>query len=172
MRRDAQGSLAIVESAKKGQSKVMIGENQNLFDMTFVDNASHAHILAAINMEKGSGIEGQAFFVTNDQPIFFWDYPKLLFHYLGYRNTHSVKLPQWFGYLLGDIMDTFTWILSPFVQLHPTLTRFRVKVITGNRYYDISKAKTLLGYTPIVPLMEGFKLTAEYWKSQGYGVAA
>ena len=161
-----------MESAKKGQWKVMIGDNQNLFDMTYVDNASHAHILAAIKMEKGSGIEGQAFFITNDQPIFFWDYPKLLFHYLGYRGTHSVRLPEWFAYVLGDTMDFFTWALSPFVALHPTLTRFRVKIITGNRYYNISKAKSLLGYKPIVPLIDGFKKTAEYWKTQGYGIAA
>ena len=57
--RDAQGSLAVVESAKRGQSSVMIGLNQNLFDLTYVDNVSHAHILAADKMEVGSGIEGE-----------------------------------------------------------------------------------------------------------------
>ena len=49
----------MVESAKRGQSSVMIGLNQNLFDLTYVDNVSHAHILAADKMEVGSGIEGE-----------------------------------------------------------------------------------------------------------------
>ena len=147
----------------------MIGENRNLFDLTYVDNVSHAHILAAEKMKKGSGIEGQAFFITNDQPIFFWDYPKILLHHLGYRGTQSISLPTPFAYFLGDLMDTIAWALSPFYVFHPTITRFRVKIITGNRYFDISKAKRVMGYEPIVPLMEGFKRTAEYWKSQGYG---
>lgn len=57
--RDSQGSLSIVESAMKGQWRVMIGKNNNLFDLTYVDNVSHAHLLAADKMELGSGIEGQ-----------------------------------------------------------------------------------------------------------------
>lgn len=57
--RDAQGSLAIVQSAKKGQSKIMIGKNENLFDLTYVDNAAYAHILAGEKMKMGTGIEGQ-----------------------------------------------------------------------------------------------------------------
>jgi sterol-4alpha-carboxylate 3-dehydrogenase (decarboxylating) len=67
-------------------------------------------------------------------------------------------------------MDGITKLLSPFVTLHPSITRFRVTVINGNRYYDTSKAKRLLGYKPIVELMEGFKLTADYWKGQGFGI--
>ena len=67
-------------------------------------------------------------------------------------------------------MDWLTKLLSPVVALHPSISRFRVTVVNGNRYYDISKAKQLLGYEPIVDLMEGFKLTANYWKSQGYGI--
>ena len=34
--RDSQGSLAMVQAAKRGQWRVIIGSNDNLFDMTFV----------------------------------------------------------------------------------------------------------------------------------------
>ena len=57
--RDSQGSLAMAQAAKRGQWRVMIGNNDNLFDMTFVDNAAYAHILAAEKVEKGNGIAGQ-----------------------------------------------------------------------------------------------------------------
>lgn len=57
--RDSQGSLAMAQAAKRGQWRVMIGSNDNLFDMTYVDNAAYAHILAAEKVEKDNGIAGQ-----------------------------------------------------------------------------------------------------------------
>ena len=69
-------------------------------------------------------------------------------------------------------MDFFTWVLKPIKQIHPTLTRFRVQVINGNRYFDISKAKKRLGYEPIVTLTEGMRRTADYWATQGYALSA
>jgi sterol-4alpha-carboxylate 3-dehydrogenase (decarboxylating) len=170
--RDAQGSYAIVEAARKGNWRIMIGDNMNLFDLTYVDNAAYAHILAARKLQFASGVDGEAFLITNDQPIFFWDYPKILWHALGYRGTQSVCLPKSVAYLIGDMMDFFTWVLKPIKAIHPTLTRFRVQVINGNRYFDISKAKKRLGYEPIVSLTEGMHRTSEYWKTQGYGIAA
>jgi sterol-4alpha-carboxylate 3-dehydrogenase (decarboxylating) len=159
--KDSQGSLAIVEAAKKGQSKVMIGNNESLFDLTYVDNVAYAHLLA---LEKLSDekVQGQVFIITNDQPIFFWDYPKVLLHELGYRNTQSIKLGNSFASFLADVMS-----LIPGYE--PSLTRFRIKIIQSNRYFNISKAKEILGYKPIVPLMEGIRLTAEYWKEMGCG---
>ena len=163
--RDAQGSLAIVEAAKRGQWRMMIGSNDNLFDMTYVDNAAYAHILAADKMTPTSGIGGEAFTITNDQPVFFWDYPKALYDGLGLKNTQQIRLSTSLAYALGALMDTMAWLMSPWKTLHPTLTRFRVQVISGNRYYDISKAKQLLGYRPIVSYEEAIERTVAYWKS-------
>ena len=74
--KDSQGSLAIVEAAKKGQYKVVIGSNNSLFDLTYVDNVAYAHILAMEKLDDPA-VQGQAFLITNDQPILFWDYPKV-----------------------------------------------------------------------------------------------
>jgi 3-beta hydroxysteroid dehydrogenase/isomerase family len=62
--RDLQGSLAIVESARRGNWRFMIGDNQNLFDLTFVDNAAYAHILAADKLLPGKNVDGQVQFGT------------------------------------------------------------------------------------------------------------
>jgi sterol-4alpha-carboxylate 3-dehydrogenase (decarboxylating) len=166
--RDQQG-IAIAETAKSGKHKFILGNNTNLFDITFVENAAYAHVLAAQKVAFGNGIDGQAFLITNDQPIFFWDYPKLLWHYLGYENTQRICLSSSVSFAIGGLMDMIAWILSPIKEIHPTFTRFRVKIILGNRYFNINKAKTLLGYKPIVPLIQGLQKTAEYWKTLGYG---
>ena len=57
--RDGQGSLAMAQAAKRGQWRVMIGANDNLFDMTYVDNAAHAHILAADKLAADNGTSGE-----------------------------------------------------------------------------------------------------------------
>ena len=75
--KDSQGSLAIVEAAKKGQYKVVIGSNSSLFDLTYVDNVAYAHILAMEKLDDPS-VQGEAFLITNDEPILFWDYPKVV----------------------------------------------------------------------------------------------
>lgn len=167
--RDSQGSLSIVEASKRGQWRMMIGDNTNLFDMTYVDNAAYAHVLAADKLSHSNGIGGEAFTITNDQPVFFWDFPMALYHGLGYKQTQKMKIPTNVGYLIGALMDTFAYLLSPFWAIHPSLSVFRVKVISANRYFDISKAKDVLGYRPIVSYGEAIDRTVEYWKSQGYG---
>jgi sterol-4alpha-carboxylate 3-dehydrogenase (decarboxylating) len=164
--KDGQGSLAMAQAAKRGQWRVYIGANDNLFDMTYVDNVAYAHILAAEKLAKDNGTSGEAFNITNDQPLFFWDIPKALFDGLGYKETMKIRIPRNIGFLLGSISDFMTWILSPIKTLHPSFTHFRVKVITGNRYFDISKANRLLGYKPIVSMEEALKRTVDYWKPE------
>jgi nucleoside-diphosphate-sugar epimerase len=48
------------------------------------------------------------------------------------------------------------------------LTRSRVQFLTHSRVYDISKAKTELGFAPRVELEEGMKHTAEWYHKHGY----
>ncbi|KAI8913533.1 3-beta hydroxysteroid dehydrogenase/isomerase family-domain-containing protein [Gorgonomyces haynaldii] len=164
---DAQGSLAIVEAAERGQYKVKIGANQNLFDVTYVDNAAHCHILAADKLGVDELVGGQAFIVTNDQPVFFWDYPSALLDGLGYKGIQRTTIPLSVGFALAYMVDAFVALLSPFVVLHPTLTAFRIKVVSGTRYFNINKAKTILGYKPIVPYEEAIRRTVEFWRSEG-----
>ena len=101
--------------------------------------------------------------------MFFWDFPKALFDGLGYKETMKIEIPKWLGLVLGRISDIITFALSPIKEIHPSFTSFRVKLITANRYFNISKAKKLLGYSPIVPMNEAMKRTVEYWE-KGYSI--
>ena len=66
--------------------------------------------------------------------------------------------------MLAMIME----FIAYFTGGHPLLTRFRIKIINSNRYFNIQKAKTVLGYKPLVPLVDGIKRTADYWREQGF----
>jgi len=45
--------------------------------------------------------------------------------------------------------------------------RFNIRFLTGIQWYNIEKAKQLLGYEPQVTLEEGVRRTAQWWKSSG-----
>ncbi|KAI8921912.1 3-beta hydroxysteroid dehydrogenase/isomerase family-domain-containing protein [Powellomyces hirtus] len=161
---DNNASKGLYDAAKKGNWKFMIGDNSTLFDWTYVDNVAQAHILAAQNIYR-PGVSGEAFYITNDTPTFFWDVPKYLYNELGYRNTLHTRIPRSLGLLLGSVVDALVAILKPIRKINPTFTKFRVKVITNNRYLNIAKAKNVLGYSPMIPLEEGLRRTAVHWKA-------
>lgn len=163
--KDAQAWPGIIEAAKAGKSKYQIGSGKNMMDWTYVENVSYAHCLAAEKLvDDDSPVGGQAFFITNDQPLPFWEMPKYVYKNLGFPGPKYV-LPTNFIVFLAIIVDFILWLISPIKVIKSTLTYFRVILATKNRSFNIKKAKDLLGYAPIVPLSEGMAKSLEYFKS-------
>lgn len=77
-----------------------------------------------------------------------------------------IVIPRSLGFILGRTMDVIAFLLRPIKTIHPSFTHFRVKLITANRYFNISKAKTLLGYKPIVGMEEALERTVAWWKPE------
>ena len=46
----------------------------NLVDFTYVDNAAAAHLRAADHLLPDSAVCGQCYFITNGEPVLFWDF--------------------------------------------------------------------------------------------------
>lgn len=163
--RDPVGTESIVNAAFKGRSGVQIGNNTTLFDMTFVENAAYSHILASDKLVADNGTSGQAYLITNDNPVLFWDITKRIWLGLGYNKTLSFVMPTFIALALAHLVGFFVWLLSPIKKINPTFTVFRIKIFSSNRYFNITKAKTLLGYKPIVSMEEAIdKVTAFYKK--------
>ncbi len=79
----------------------------------------------------------------------------------------EVKVPHfpiWPLIIAGHIFEK---LYKPFRVTPPIFPR-RVDWYRQNRAFDISKAKKELGYAPKVGLDEGLRLTAEWYKSEGY----
>ncbi|KAL6234768.1 hypothetical protein BDW75DRAFT_211441 [Aspergillus navahoensis] len=163
--------------------KMQLGENNNLFDFTYVGNVAYSHLLAAFRLlaihkriESGQGdlldyerVDGEAFLITNDQPVYFWDFTHAAWA-LADRvvEPHQVwELPEW---LLGPIGGLAEAALG-LVGKTPNLTRRAVRYSCMTRYYSCDKAKERLGYTPIVPLDEGLARAVGYflesWRLEG-----
>ncbi|XP_047391935.1 sterol-4-alpha-carboxylate 3-dehydrogenase, decarboxylating isoform X2 [Sciurus carolinensis] len=57
--RDPQLVPILIEAAKKGKMKFMIGNGKNLVDFTFVENVVHGHILAAEHLSRDAALGGK-----------------------------------------------------------------------------------------------------------------
>ncbi|ORX97332.1 sterol-4-alpha-carboxylate 3-dehydrogenase, decarboxylating [Basidiobolus meristosporus CBS 931.73] len=145
----------------KKKVKVIIGDNSNIADYTYVGNISHSLILAAEKLEEGSPVAGQAFNITDGNPIPFWTFPFYVASLMGEPTDKRIMLPKGFGWSVGLFCEAVTLALKPFVKVNMVLDRFRVNFTCIHRFYDITKARTLLGYEPIFSFEEGVKLSLQ-----------
>ncbi|KAK6199507.1 sterol-4-alpha-carboxylate 3-dehydrogenase, decarboxylating [Scheffersomyces amazonensis] len=148
-------------SAKLGQSKYQLGDNNNLFDWTYVGNVADSHVLAAqkiLDPNYADKIGGETFFITNDAPTYFWTLARTVWKADGYIDKYYIKLSRPLGIVLGYLSEAF----SNLAGKEPGITPFRVKVVCAHRYHNISKAKSILGYTPNVDLETGIKYTLDW----------
>jgi len=155
----------MINAAKAGSSKYQIGEGKNLFDWTYVENVAYSHVLAGNKLFEDKKLGGEAFFITNDEPIPFWDMPKYCYSNLGFP-TPKIIIPFWLAWYLAILIDFIVWLIAPIKKLNPTFTWLKVAVAGSYRHYNITKAKTKLGYKPPVPLQEAMKRTLDYYKIQ------
>jgi sterol-4alpha-carboxylate 3-dehydrogenase (decarboxylating) len=118
----------------------------------------------ANSTDEHGGIEvaGQSFFITNGEPIYFWDFARTIWKQLGHVPPYTIAMPVAIGLLLATLAEFFSKITGK----EPGFTRFRVSQATQNRYYDIEKARRLLGYEPIVGLNDGMKRWTEWYSGE------
>lgn len=156
---DRQMIPGLLEVMHAGKTKWQIGDNENLFDVTYIENAAYAHILAAEKLVAPSAstnekkVDGEVFFITNGEPIYFWDWCRTIWAQFGHTQEKVTVLSFSIGLLLAWIME---WIAF-FTRKEPVFTEFKIKFSALNRYFNIKKARLVLGYAPRVSLEEGVK---------------
>lgn len=103
---------------------------------------------------------GQVFFITNGEPLPFWDFPRALWRLMApgeYPSRGNIVLPKTVGLVVATLSEWWGWLVGK----EPTFTRFKVTYTCAIRYYNIEKARRLLGYEPQVGLEEGIKRTID-----------
>ena len=105
-------------------------------------------------------VAGQAFFITNGEPVYFWDFPRRLWRMLmpdTYPARDPLVLSKTVGFALATLSEWWGWLSGR----EPTFTRFRVTFTCAQRWHNIEKARRVLGYEPQVGLEEGMRRTVE-----------
>jgi sterol-4alpha-carboxylate 3-dehydrogenase (decarboxylating) len=171
---DVQVLPKMVTAFRKGQTKFQVGDNNNLFDFTYVENIAHGHVLALIALlqtQKMSTkpldterVDGEAFFITNGEPVYFWDFARAVWHEAGDRLPLSSvwHLSADTAWAIGTVLEWAFWIMGK----TPNLTRAQVRYSSMSKYHNINKAKSRLGYEPLVSLDEGIRRGVQYILAQ------
>ncbi|KAG7283154.1 hypothetical protein CRUP_033100 [Coryphaenoides rupestris] len=166
--RDPQLVPILVDTARKGKMKFIIGDGTNLVDFTFVENVVHGHILAAEHLRPESPICGKPYHITNDEPVRFWDFMSQVLVGLGY-DAPRYHLPYLLVYGLAMLLWLLALLLAPLVSFKPTFTPMRVALAGTHHYYSCERAKRDMGYKPLVGLTEAVARTVESYPHLRHG---
>lgn len=154
---DYQLIPAIHACISKGETPYLIGGGTNLYDFTYIDNIAHAHILAIRNLLSTRTAAGEAISISNGQPVTFRDFCLAVWSGFDHVPGFTIRIPGKLAWLAGLASECVTWLTgSP-----STLSRGSVNDALGTRYANISKARKLLGYEPIVDLVDGVRLSCQ-----------
>ncbi|XP_019417426.1 PREDICTED: 3beta-hydroxysteroid-dehydrogenase/decarboxylase-like [Lupinus angustifolius] len=155
---------SLVDAARAGKSKFIIGDGNNLYDFTYVENVAHAHICAERALASEGKVSekaaGEAYFITNMEPIKFWEFLSLILEGLGYERPR-IKIPASVIMPIAHLVELIYKLLGPYGMKVPQFTPSRVRLLSCSRSFDCSKAKDRLGYAPIITLQEGLRRTID-----------
>lgn len=143
----------VIDRAKKGQL-LQVGDGENLVDIIYVDNAAEAHLLAAKALEPGSACAGQAYFLSQGEPVALWPWLNEILRLvkvpevsktLSYKNARRI----------GSVMESLYRVFR--IQSEPRMTRFLASQLAKSHYFDISRARQDLAYEPKVSTEQGLR---------------
>eukprot|EP00899_Mesostigma_viride_P019715 jgi/Mesvir1/27745/Mv07435-RA.1 len=160
----------LVERAKKGKMKFVVGAGTNMMDFTYVENVVHAHLCAQerlVPLGEGQSADdwpgGKAFFITNGEPRRFWAVIGDFLYGLGYERPR-IHLPFALILVLSMLVAAVSAAIKPLQKYGVKLpksdfTPSRVRLATTSRVFSSARAARLLGYRPVTPLEEGMRRT-------------
>lgn len=167
----------------KGQTGFQLGDNGNMYDFTYVDNVAYAHLLATLALLYTHArlpsipldherVDGEAFFITNGEPMYFWDFARAVWKYAG--DTKEPQKDVWvippsIGLPIASIIEGAFWIIWQ-GKAKPNLTRRIVNYSSMTRYFNIDKARKRLGYEPLVGMQEALARTMEWLRTAEGGL--
>ena len=143
----------LLRRARKGQLR-RLGRREKKVDFTYIDNAVHAHLLAAERLAPGSPINGRAFFITDDRPVVLWGFINRLLKTVGLPPVTKTVHPR-VAYAAAWLVEMLYRGLG--LRSEPRLTRFLVEEMATAHWCDISAARRDLGYRPLVDLETGME---------------
>jgi 2-alkyl-3-oxoalkanoate reductase len=147
----------IVAKARAGKLR-RIGDLPCLVDTVYVDNAAEAHLDAADRLAFGAAPAGQAYFITNDEPLPLWEMVNRILAAAGLPPVNR-SVPPSLAYAVGCACEALWRTLS--LSGEPPMTRFVARELSTAHWFNISAAKKDLGYCPKITIEEGLKRLQE-----------
>jgi len=131
----------LIRAHEAGKLKI-IGSGKNIVDMTNVTNVVEAVICC---IESEPEVYGQAYNITNGDPVELWAAINYTLRELGYKEVQK-KISRRLAMMAAFVDENLhRYILK---NTEPVLTRYGISVLSDNFTLNINKSRKLLGYQP------------------------
>lgn len=152
----------LVERGMKRQLK-RVGAGENMVDISYIDNVAQAHILAAENLEQHGKAAGQAYFISQGEPVNLWQWINELFARLDIPLV-SQKISFKKAYFAGMILEKVYAFLGRSEE--PPMTRFLAEQLAKSHWFSVKKAARDFGYAPLVSSEEGMERLVRWIRTE------
>jgi nucleoside-diphosphate-sugar epimerase len=144
----------VIEAHKKGRLKI-IGDGENMVDVTYVQNAADAHLLALEKLTNNHPIAGKAYFIGQG-PIKLWDFTNIILTNAGLPKL-SKKISIRSAYYIGFFIEVFLKIFK-INMANPPMTRFIALQLGKSHYFNHQNSENDLSFYPSISIEEGLSL--------------
>jgi nucleoside-diphosphate-sugar epimerase len=143
----------LLDRARQGKLR-QVGDGKNLIDAVYIDNAAEAHLLAADRLAPGAALCGNAYFISNGEPVNCWEFINQI---LGLSGVPPIQRRISYGaaYAAGAALEGIWTLLGRTDE--PRMTRFLAAQLATSHYYNIDAARRDLGYEPRISMAEGLR---------------
>jgi nucleoside-diphosphate-sugar epimerase len=138
---------------------ITIGSGRNALPFVYVTDVVQGLMLAC---EHDSAV-GHAYNITNDQPLTQQEAWNSIAYEIGARPPR-VRLPYRALFAAGYVAEQVAKLTRSKTQ--PVVTRLGVMLFGGDNRHSIEKARKELGYAPQMPLREGVRVAADWYREQ------
>jgi len=136
-----------------------VGDGHNLVDVTYIDNAADAFILAAQNLFGPASGAGKPYFISQGEPVNLWNWLNKFFRRLDIPIVEeSISFQK--AYLTGMFMEKAFPLAR--IKREPCMTRFLAVQLAKSHWFSIENANRDLGYFPKVSTAEGINTILQW----------
>ncbi|MGB0744586.1 MAG: NAD-dependent epimerase/dehydratase family protein, partial [Opitutales bacterium] len=154
----------VVESVKAGRLKI-VGDGHNRVDVSFVRDVAVAHLAAFDALLNDGACAGRAYFLSQGEPVEIWPWLNQVLEGLGHPRLEK-KIPLPLAYAAGGLAE-LVWKLFKKAG-EPPITRFVAVELAKDHFFDLSDARSDLGFTPCYNMEDALGETISDLKDRGY----
>lgn len=138
----------MLQAYNLGKLKI-VGNGKNKCDFTCVRNVIESIICA---IDAPINVYGEAYNITDGEAVNFWETLNFTLTSLGLIPP-TKKVPKHVALFVAGLLEFKAKLLHE--KKEPPLTKYGVGILANHFTLDISKAKALLNYKPVMKTIEG-----------------
>ena len=142
-----------------GRKFIMLGSGETLIHMVYISDLVDAFILAA---ETPNAV-GNVYIAAGERYVTLNELTSTIAKAVGVSDSH-LHIPFKPVRILSGIVED----VCRTVHVEPPIYRRRVDFFAHDRAFDITRARTELGYAPKVSLEEGIRRTADWYRERDF----